>query len=110
MRILPEMWASTLCPLSSSTRNCVLGKASVTVPSTSMTSSLAKDLLASYRYEMTGTKHVCYHAPPVPPTPGPSPFGSACVRTQGPFSVTAMVCSKCAERELSAVYIDQPSH
>src|SRR5215208_434298 len=38
------MCASTLCPLSSSTRNCVLGSASVTVPSTSMTSSLAKDL------------------------------------------------------------------
>src|ERR671917_1689509 len=38
------MCASTLCPLSSSTLNCVLGSASVTVPSTSMTSSLAKDL------------------------------------------------------------------
>src|SRR5215204_4325104 len=46
MRILPEMCASTLCPLSSSTRNCVLGNASVTVPSTSITSSLAKDLLS----------------------------------------------------------------
>src|SRR5215210_7269410 len=41
------MWAKTLCPLSSSTRNCVLGNASVTVPSTSMTSSLAKDLPCS---------------------------------------------------------------
>src|SRR5215216_1413439 len=39
------MCASTLCPLSSSTLNCVLGNASVTVPSTSITSSLAKDLL-----------------------------------------------------------------
>src|SRR5918911_3161285 len=38
------MWARTLCPLSSSTRNCVLGSASVTVPSTSITSSLVKDL------------------------------------------------------------------
>src|SRR5919112_4934027 len=42
------MWARTLCPLSSSTRNCVLGNASVTVPSTSMTSSLAKDLPCSH--------------------------------------------------------------
>src|SRR5215210_1943888 len=41
------MWAKTLCPLSSSTRNCVLGNASVIVPSTSMTSSLAKDLPCS---------------------------------------------------------------
>src|SRR5918993_2035168 len=40
------MCASTLCPLSSSTRNCVLGNASVTVPSTSITSSLTKDLLS----------------------------------------------------------------
>src|SRR5215218_3098897 len=46
------MCASTLCPLSSSTRNCVLGSASVTVPSTSMTSSLAKDLLFSSSYKM----------------------------------------------------------
>src|SRR5436190_21615681 len=36
------MWASTLCPFSSSTRNMALGRGSTTVPSTSMTSSLAK--------------------------------------------------------------------
>src|SRR5919112_2824040 len=56
------MCASTLCPLSSSTRNCVLGSASVTAPSTSMTSSLAKDLLFSSSYKMTETKRISYHA------------------------------------------------
>src|SRR5262245_56591641 len=35
------MCASTLCPFSSSTRNMALGNGSTTVPSTSMTSSLA---------------------------------------------------------------------
>src|SRR5919107_24264 len=33
------MWASTLCPFSSSTRNMAFGRGSTTVPSTSMTSS-----------------------------------------------------------------------
>src|SRR5699024_7077939 len=32
------MWASTRCPLSSSTRNIAFGRASATVPSTSMAS------------------------------------------------------------------------
>src|SRR5512147_181106 len=44
MRILPEMWARTLWPVSSSTRNMALGSGSSTVPSTSMASSLAIDL------------------------------------------------------------------
>src|SRR6266566_1933986 len=35
------MWASTLCPFSSSTRNMALGRGSTTVPSTSIASSLA---------------------------------------------------------------------
>src|SRR5215216_42294 len=56
------MCANTLCPLSSSTRNCVLGSASVTVPSTSITSSLAKDLLFSSSYKMAETKQISYHA------------------------------------------------
>src|ERR671918_536158 len=38
MRILPEIWASTLCPLSNSTRNIALGSVSSTVPVTSMAS------------------------------------------------------------------------
>src|ERR687890_2731684 len=56
------MCASTLCPLSNSTRNCVLGSASVTVPSTSITSSLAKDLLFSSSYKMAEAKRISYHA------------------------------------------------
>src|SRR5215203_4066533 len=56
------MCASTLCPFSNSTRNCVLGNASVTVPSTSMTSSLAKDLLFSNSYKMAEAKRISYHA------------------------------------------------
>src|SRR6476469_6395182 len=35
------MWASTLCPFSSSTRNMALGRGSTTVPSPSIASSLA---------------------------------------------------------------------
>src|SRR3954453_21046539 len=41
IRILPEICASTVCPFSSSTRNIALGRGSTTVPSTSITSSLA---------------------------------------------------------------------
>src|SRR5690625_3075756 len=40
IRIFPEMWQSTLCPLSSSTRNIALGNGSVTRPSISIISSL----------------------------------------------------------------------
>src|SRR6476469_9279257 len=40
MRIFPEMWASTLCPFSNSTRNMAFGNGSVTVPSTRIVSSL----------------------------------------------------------------------
>src|SRR5947209_13980785 len=40
MRIFPEMWASTLCPFSSSTRNMAFGSGSTTVPSTRIVSSL----------------------------------------------------------------------
>src|SRR5690606_33339104 len=37
-----EMCASTMCPLSSLTRNMALGRGSITEPSTSIASSLAK--------------------------------------------------------------------
>src|SRR5947207_5028840 len=40
MRILPEMWASTLWPFSSSTRNMAFGNGSITVPSRTIASSL----------------------------------------------------------------------
>src|SRR5262245_40599719 len=46
IRILPEMWASTLWPFSSSTRNIAFGSGSTTVPSTWMPSSFATRLLA----------------------------------------------------------------
>src|SRR5918999_6332196 len=62
------MCASTLCPFSNSTRNCVLGSASVTVPSTSMTSSLAKDLLFTSSYKMAEAKRISYHAQEDAPT------------------------------------------
>src|SRR3954453_14465280 len=39
MRIFPLMWASTLWPFSSSTRNMALGSGSTTVPSTRIVSS-----------------------------------------------------------------------
>src|SRR4030095_628223 len=42
MRIFPEMWASTLWPFSSSTRNIAFGSGSITVPSTWTPSSLGK--------------------------------------------------------------------
>src|SRR5260370_38856507 len=38
--ILPEIWANTLCPLSSVTLNTALGSASCTVPCTSIASPL----------------------------------------------------------------------
>src|SRR5690606_19537308 len=41
IRIFPEIWANTLWPLSSSTRNIAFGKGSMTVPSISMTSCFA---------------------------------------------------------------------
>src|SRR5512136_1582038 len=41
IRIFPEIWASTRCPFSSSTRNMAFGSVSTTVPSTSMGSSFA---------------------------------------------------------------------
>src|SRR5947208_16991517 len=40
MRIFPEMWASTLCPFSSWTRNMAFGNGSTTVPSSTIASSL----------------------------------------------------------------------
>src|SRR5262245_58891406 len=39
MRIFPEMWANTLWPFSSSTRNMAFGSGSMTVPSRTIASS-----------------------------------------------------------------------
>src|SRR5919199_941147 len=77
------MCASTLCPLSSSTLNCVFGSASVTVPSTSMTSSLAKDLLSRKGYKMAGAKRICYHARSIPHTPRTRTFLPAHLAIEG---------------------------
>ena len=40
IRIFPELWASTLWPFSSSTRNMAFGSGSTTVPSSTIASSL----------------------------------------------------------------------
>src|SRR5918998_765042 len=100
------MCASTLCPFSSSTRNCVLGSASVTVPSTSMTSSLANDLLSqTVTRWLEPNGYLITPAPLLTPriaAPHP-PSPPLVVSTQGPFSVTATVCSKWAASEPSAV-------
>src|SRR5689334_21311292 len=56
MRIFPEICASTLCPLSSSTRNIAFGSVSSTVPVTSMASSFGIDnlpVVAAPRLELT---------------------------------------------------------
>jgi len=47
-RILPEMWASTSCPLGNATRNIVPGNTCVTVPPSSIGSSLAKQVNVKY--------------------------------------------------------------
>src|SRR5450759_4948547 len=47
IRSLPEMWASTRWPFSSSTENMVLGKGSSTVPSTSIASFFATCCVSS---------------------------------------------------------------
>src|ERR687898_1486975 len=100
------MCASTLCPLSNSTRNCVLGSASVTVPSTSMTSSLAKDLLFSSSYKMAETKRIFYHVGGDAPTDERLSLSARApvpCQHQGSVLGTATVFSKWAEREPSAV-------
>src|SRR5690606_30238397 len=55
-RIFPEIVASTLCPLVSSTRNIALGSASDTVPSISMTPSFLA--IASLTLVQTGRSAV----------------------------------------------------
>src|SRR5689334_17044255 len=59
MRIFPEICASTLCPLSSSTRNMALGSVSSTVPVTSMASSFGIDNLpAAVRRDLELTQNI----------------------------------------------------
>src|SRR5512146_2982667 len=49
-RILPDMYATTLCPFSSPTRNRVSGITSSTMPTISIVSSLAKRAFTGFWY------------------------------------------------------------
>src|SRR5438132_5910586 len=55
LRILPEMWAMISWPFSSRTRNCVLASDCVTLPCTSMASSLAIPTPCFHRHTSTDT-------------------------------------------------------
>src|SRR5204863_4713018 len=116
IRILPLICASTEWPFWSSTLNIAFGRASETVPSTSMT-SLWLGLLAIFsRHRLTrgtGPREVkvyqdravggnSLHAATAAPSP-------RAVSTTGPPAVQASVCSKWAERLWSAVTTVQRS-
>src|SRR5207245_474770 len=83
IRILPEMCARIVWPLSNWTRNMAFGSVSATVPCASITSSLAIALVTPSIYNF--------------------------VRIRGPASVTTIVCSKWADRLPSRVTAVQPS-
>src|SRR5688572_3285226 len=76
MRIFPEMWASTLWPFSSSTRNIAFGRGSTTVPSSTIASSLglARTELLDCRIDGP-TGSASRHQP------GPGPKGDASAGT-----------------------------
>src|ERR671916_3449523 len=73
------MCANTLCPLSNSTRNCVFGNASVTAPSTSITSSLAKNLSFLTGYKIMGAAPL-----PLPPARASQPASRPLLPTGTP--------------------------
>jgi hypothetical protein len=106
IRILPEICASTSWLFSNCTRNIALGNASRTVPSSSITSAFAK----AYR---PPTHTTCTHHAILPylvqlwyQRVWPNRYT---VRTSGPFSVTATVFSKCADKLPSTVTTVQSS-
>src|SRR2546430_6294695 len=123
IRIFPEMCARTACPFWSSTLNMALGRASETVPSTSITSLFAFDglLLANdapatvlrglAHAEIRGTAHgnqnctqsahLCRWSPTTHAATAALPTGA--VSTTGPLAVHQTECSKWAERLPSAV-------
>src|SRR5579884_1803831 len=124
IRSLPEMCARTRCPLSSWTLNIVLGRGSMTVPSTSMASFLATDLGTPLSRNDAGLPGRPTHEPAVYQEPAgeangwegeaaarddqsgegrPAAGPQTWVRISGPWSVTATVCSKWAAREPSRV-------
>src|SRR5438270_9816485 len=113
MRIFPEMCARTACPFWSSTLNMALGRASETVPSTSITSfSLDGLLLANYapatvlrglahaeirctahgNQNCTQTAHLCRWSPTPHAATAALPTGA--VSTTGPLAVHHTECSK----------------
>lgn len=60
--ILPEICASTICPLSSSTRNFAFGNASLITPSTSMRSSLLIVILLESEVPLWSRPHNAQNA------------------------------------------------
>src|SRR5689334_9892080 len=99
MRIFPLMWARTLCPFSSSTRNMALGNGSTTVPSTRIVSSLGLARrhqplvleLRDKRAKRTGTDRKDYliraiHTKPCPSGHGEY-FGATLRNGDGVFEV-----------------------
>src|SRR5690606_29894074 len=94
MRILPEIWQSTLWPLSSSTRNMALGNGSMTVPSISITSSLpmgSARLLHLRGERLQGRPHfrVFDRLPPGPPRPQPVNDDGVGLQVPGVFPLGA---------------------
>src|SRR5215208_6797454 len=91
------MWANTLCPLSSSTRNMAFGSGSVTVPSTSIASFFGKlrVILVSghvrLAHKRDGTASGWKRAASIrgsrehrPPWPRPTPCLTPCLKTLVP--------------------------
>src|SRR6266540_1399455 len=75
IRSLPLMWASTRWPFSSSTANMVLGRGSMTVPSTSIASRLATGYVLPFLTRSAGPggpthERVAYQRWPIPATVG----------------------------------------
>src|SRR5438477_1529132 len=121
IRIFPEICARTACPFWSSTLNMALGRASETVPSTSITSLFDGLLLANYapatvlrglahaeirgtahgNQNCTQTAHLCRWSPTPHAATAALPTGA--VSTTGPLLVHHTECSKWAERLPSAV-------
>src|SRR5256886_7435223 len=110
IRIFPEMCARTAWPFWSSTLNIALGRASETVPSTSITS--LDGLLLAMDSRHRGLRGVCprelklYRNRPSGATgahAATAAWPSGAVRTTGPAAVHHRVCSEWADRLPSAV-------
>ena len=60
IRILPEIWARTRCPFSSSTLNMAFGSVSTTVPSTVMFSSFGHSVPLPRRFPEGSSAHLAF--------------------------------------------------